>query len=89
MRERLCDLLCQSGVLMALFESLFICVSGFSWAQRMSAKEMEGTLAKSSMAYTDDLTDLPIKEINKRLEDQPRNITLAVKRKRRTIKNRQ
>ena len=47
----------------------------------MSAKEMEGTLAKSSMVYTDDLTDLPIKEINKRLEDQPRDITQAVKRK--------
>ena len=64
-------------------------VSLLSWAQRMSAKEMEGALAKSEVDYTPDLTDLSIKEINERLKHQPKDVTLAFKRKRRTLKNRQ
>ena len=55
----------------------------------MSAKEMEGALAKSEVDYTPDLTDLSIKEINERLKHQPKDVTLAFKRKRRTLKNRQ
>ena len=77
------------GVLCVLILVQCLLCRFLSWAQRMSAKEMEGALAKSEVDYTPDLTDLSIKEINERLKHQPKDVTLAFKRKRRTLKNRQ
>ena len=37
----------------------------------------------------EDLTGLSVKEVDKRLENLPRDIALEIKRRRRTIKNRE